>query len=444
MDNKPYSFHIGASRRSNIHSHKFDALAHRLECGKCRVIILRTTAMKKCLITSLLGFSIAAVCLVVCSPNLFAQLSTFPAGRNQHSEVSQWMGLVKVTVHYSSPSVKNHASGKDRSGEVWGKLVPYGMNENPYRVGSTMPKRIPWRAGANENTTISFSHDVTIEGQKLAAGTYGLHMIPDTSEWTIIFSKNPKAWGSFFYDPVLDAMRVKVKPQATEFHADLSYEFSERELGSCTLALKWEKLRVPVKIAVPNIAELHLAQIRLELTSGKGFSWQDYLNGARFCLNTFKGNYEEALEWINRALECNTLWADLEAAPININVLTLQTKAALLVRLNRMSEADSVINVAITHPTSTAKAIARHGKFLMGEKKNEEALKVFQKNEAKFPKDWAAQWGLAQGFAAQGDLKKSLKYAQQALSTIGNEDEEDKKEIQAAINKLKANQNFVE
>lgn len=375
------------------------------------------------------------------SKDCFAQLSTYPAGRNQRAEVSQWMGLVKVTVNYSSPSVKPHFGGKDRTGEVWGKLIPFGMSENPYRVGSTMPKMMPWRAGANENTTITFSHEVNVEGQKIPAGIYGFHTIPDSTEWTIIFSKNPKSWGSFFYDPTMDALRVKVKPQKAEFHNDLTYEFTERELASTTLSLVWEKLRVPIKLSVPNIAEIHLGQIRLELTSGKGFGWQDYLSGARFCLNAYKGNYDEALEWINRALECNTLWSDLVANPININFITLQTKAQVLVRLGRMREADSVITVAVNHPTSTSQGVTNYGMFLLAEKKRDEALKIFQKNEAKFPKEWSTHWGLAQGYSATGDLKKALNAAQLALKNVPDDEKE---AVQAAIEKLKANKSFVD
>jgi hypothetical protein len=378
--------------------------------------------------------------IAAATDTMLAQVSGYPAGRNQRSEVSQWMGLVKVTVNYSSPSVKNHASGRDRTGSIWGKLVPYGLSENPYRVGQTMPERIPWRAGANENTTVAFSHDVYVEGQKIPAGIYGLHMIPDTSEWTIIFSKNPKSWGSYFYDASMDALRVKVRPQVAELHSDLTYEFTERELASTTLSLMWEKLRVPIKLAVPNIADIHLTQIRLELTSGKGFGWQEYLSGARFCLNTYKGNYEEALEWMNRALECDALWSDLAATPININFITLQTKAQVLVRLGRMREADSTIAAAISHPTSTSEGVLQYGMFLLTEKKRDEAVKIFQKNEAKFPKEWSAHWGLANGYAATGDLKKSLKHAQQALT---NAPDDEKEEIQAAIESLKANKPFI-
>ena len=84
---------------------------------------------------------------------------------------------------------------------------------------------IPWRGGANENTTISFSTDVTIEGKPLAAGTYGLHFIPAEKEWIVIFSKNFTSWGSFSYDPKEDALRVTVKPQTAEMEEYLKYEF---------------------------------------------------------------------------------------------------------------------------------------------------------------------------------------------------------------------------
>ena len=114
---------------------------------------------------------------------------------SQQALVSQRIGITDITVNYHRPL----ANGR----QVWGKLVPYGQ---------------VWRAGANENTTITFSDPVTIEGQSLDKGTYGLHMIPGESEWTIIFSKDFKDWGSFTYKQDDDALRVKVKSQPAEMH----------------------------------------------------------------------------------------------------------------------------------------------------------------------------------------------------------------------------------
>ena len=103
----------------------------------------------------------------------------------------------------------------------------------------------PWRAGANENTVFSVSHDVQIEGQPLPAGSYGLFMIPGADEWTVIFSKNHTSWGSYFYKAEEDQLRVKVKPVASEYHQWLTYEFTDRGLDKATATLKWELLAVP-------------------------------------------------------------------------------------------------------------------------------------------------------------------------------------------------------
>src|SRR5271154_6676258 len=108
---------------------------------------------------------------------------------SQHAEVVQRIGVTDITINYSRPLVNGR--------KVFGGLEAYGK---------------VWRAGANENTTITFTDPVTIEGKPLDKGTYGLHMIPNADEWTIIFSKNSTSWGAFTYDQAEDALRVTVKP----------------------------------------------------------------------------------------------------------------------------------------------------------------------------------------------------------------------------------------
>lgn len=115
----------------------------------------------------------------------FPGLTLPPLGDNQKTVVTQYMGLVSVTLTYNSPDVTSPA-GEDRTGEIWGKLVPYGLTD----PGFGTAEEAPWRVGANENTTISFSHDVEVEGRALAAGTYGVHMIPGQNEWVEIFLLN--------------------------------------------------------------------------------------------------------------------------------------------------------------------------------------------------------------------------------------------------------------
>ena len=136
----------------------------------------------------------------------------------------QGIGPVQVIIEYSSPAVHG-PDGKDRRGQIWGKLVPYGLTDLGFGLG----KPAPWRAGANENTVFTVSNDVSIEGKPLAAGRYGLHMIAGPEEWTLIFSKDSNAWGSFYYDAAADVMRVAVKPHKHEYREYLTYEFPVRK-----------------------------------------------------------------------------------------------------------------------------------------------------------------------------------------------------------------------
>src|SRR5262245_39777143 len=162
-----------------------------------------------------------------------AQGLTFPPnGENSQAAVTQAIGPVRVTIDYSSPRV---VRGKnDRKGHIWGELVPYGMSD----LGFNGCASCPWRAGANENTTFTVTHDVLVQGQKLPAGTYGLHMIPGKDEWTIIFSKDSDSWGSYFYTPKEDALRVTTKAAKSEYNEWLTYEFIEREPDKVTVALR--------------------------------------------------------------------------------------------------------------------------------------------------------------------------------------------------------------
>jgi len=165
-----------------------------------------------------------------------------PSGDNPQASVMQAIGPVRVTIDYSSPRVVRNSKfsawgevekGKnDRRGKIWGDLVPYGMSD----LGFNSCASCPWRAGANENTTFTVTHDVQVQGQKLAAGTYGLHMIPGKDEWTIIFSRDTNAWGSYWYDAKNDALRVQTKPAKSEYHEWLTYEFTERESAKAKLA----------------------------------------------------------------------------------------------------------------------------------------------------------------------------------------------------------------
>jgi hypothetical protein len=144
-----------------------------------------------------------------------------------------------ITIDYSRPGVKAR--------KIWGDLVPYGMNPgNQYSKN----KPYPWRAGANENTTIEFKKDVLVEGKPLPAGKYGLHMIPGEKEWTIIFSKNNSAWGSFTYNQDEDALRITVTPMKAPHQEWLVFGFDDLAGTAATAYLQWEQLKIPFKIKV--------------------------------------------------------------------------------------------------------------------------------------------------------------------------------------------------
>ena len=176
--------------------------------------------------------------LIILSITTIAQQDNKPR-QSLKASISQRIGIDNdITIIFSRPGVKGR--------KIWGDLVPFGLapgnkysNNNPF----------PWRGGANENTTIEFSKDVTVEGNNLPAGKYGLHFIPSEKKWIIIFSKNNSNWGSFTYDPKDDALRITVTAIKAPFEEWLTYGFDDLNGNSATVFLKWEELKVSFKIA---------------------------------------------------------------------------------------------------------------------------------------------------------------------------------------------------
>ena len=154
--------------------------------------------------------------------NFRRELASRPSPR---ASVSQVIGATEVAIAYGRPRVNNR--------KIWGELVPYN------RV---------WRAGANESTTITFSDDVTVEGQKLSAGSYNFFIIPTENEWTIVFNKVNDQWGHFYYNAEFDALRVKVKPQPADHQEWLSYSFEVSSPASAQMVLHWEKVKALIKV----------------------------------------------------------------------------------------------------------------------------------------------------------------------------------------------------
>jgi hypothetical protein len=360
--------------------------------------------------------------------SLFAQypaLTLPPSGNNQKASVTQFIGPVKVTIDYSSPAVHG-PNGKDRHGEIWGKLVPYGMSDLGFRGG----KPSPWRGGANENTVFTVSDPVNIEGQTLAAGQYGLHWIPGQDEWTVIFSKNSASWGSFFYDESQDALRVKVKPAKHEYREWLTYEFTTRKPSEATAELQWEDLAVPVNIKVENINEIYVTKLRQQLTGGAGFDPLAYDAAAQFCVQAGT-HLEDALAWADWAIN----------SPIGqTNFATLSTKATVLSKMGRDTEAAPLMQAAVHNPSATTFEIHQYGRQLLSEKKNQEALEVFKLNAERHGEVWPVNVGLARGYMAVGDYKKAAEYAQKAVAQAP--DPVNKKNLEAMAKTLSEGKPF--
>ncbi len=190
---------------------------------------------------------LSLIVLVLVLSLLLIQPSTTYAQRSRvraslKASVMQVIGAdTSITITYCRPGVKGR--------KIWGELVPYGMAPgNKY----SKDQPFPWRAGANENTTIEFNNDIMIEGNKLPAGKYGIHMIPSEKDWIIIFSKNNSAWGSFKYNQEEDALRITVTPVKAPHQEWMVFGFDDLAGTSATVYLHWEELKVPFKIELPK------------------------------------------------------------------------------------------------------------------------------------------------------------------------------------------------
>ncbi len=353
------------------------------------------------------------------SLSVSAQNITLPRS-SPKATLSQAVGLSEITITYSRPSVKS-PSGMDRTGKIWGGLVHYGMKD--LRFGTA--EASPWRAGANETTVITFSDDVEVEGKKLAAGTYGLYMIvEENNQVTVIFSNNATAWGSYFYDPKEDALRVKVASYSAPKHELLTYEFREVSESTALMTLSWEEKEIPVRFRfdTQNIA---LESMRRELQSVAGFSWQGYYQAANWC-KTKEINQEEALAWIDQSIQMQPSFANWSV------------KVDLLSQLGREVEAEVAMREGLAY--ANAVQIHQYGRSLVLEGKKERAMRIFEMNADRNPDTWPVNVGLARGYSAMGNFKKALRYARIAAAEAPNEQE--RQNVKDMISKLEKSQDI--
>lgn len=263
------------------------------------------------------------VLMAALSDQVWAQVTT-PRTPSPAATITQTIGISTVTVKYSRPSVKGR--------EVWGKLVPYGWNVQAFGAGNSAP----WRAGANENTTIAFSHPARIGDQLVPAGVYGLFFVINADDsGEVILSKDSRSWGSFFYNASQDQLRAKIKVRPIPFTELLTYDFINLTKNSGELVLNWEKKQFPVTIefAVDDIVMANAAE---ELKGTVGFTPQGFASAANYALQN-NVNLDKALAWIDQALQQTQTFA------------FRNIKSGILRKMGKTAEADQIMNEAVAN-----------------------------------------------------------------------------------------------
>jgi tetratricopeptide (TPR) repeat protein len=374
---------------------------------------LKLSAMKK----TIALYCAAFFMLALVTPAA-AQLLHLPDGNvNYKCLTSRRVGVTDIEVKYNAPGVKG------REGKIWGTTIAnYGFMV----LGFGSDVESPWRAGADECTTIFFTTDVTINGKPLAKGKYAFFIALYPDSCVLIFNKNSDEWGSYFYNSSLDVMRVTTQQQKDlpESKERLEYNFSKQTDHSVELALQWEKWRIPFTIET-DLMQTTLTSIRTQLSGAMGFDPPSLQAAADWCLQN-NINYEEALQWINSAVDPSLGGVKTFAAT--------STKASILTRLNKKAAADSLMNGTLE--TASITELHAYGRQLLVEKRVKEAMVVFEKNYTKNKGAWPTNGGMMRGYSAMGDLKKALEHAKKALAQAPNE--QSKQFIEQAVKTLES------
>lgn len=315
----------------------------------------------------------------------FAQFHTLkiPKASNQVSE-TQTLGVTDITLNYHSPATR----GRD----VWNNPNIIPQNGDP----------IAWRAGANMNTTILFSTDVMIEGNKLSQGTYGFHVIPRGEVYELIFAHNSNQWGSYYLDLENDVtLTVEVTAEECPVSEKLDFEFLNWSEDEVTIALEWGNRRLPFKVSV-NLNETVVESFRNELRGINTYHWQAWNDAAQWCQN-HNTNLEEALEWVNRSIN-----GGFNGFAANKNITNLTTKAQLLNQLQRDTELDQII-AEISGMEQTANEANAFSIFLLRIEKPEPAASFLNSIIRKYPDVWYLKLNRGLAYYFMNNKAKALK-----------------------------------
>ena len=324
-----------------------------------------------------------ALTATILTQNVAAQFHTLNMPQvSPRVQETQRLGITEITLDYGSPALRNR--------NVWNDVIPQGGDP------------IPWRAGANMATTIEFSTDVQIEGKPLKAGKYGFHIIPDNDIYTLLFAHNFDQWGSYYLDIEKDiSLKVTVNPETCTNSEQLDFEFLNRTENSMVVGLEWGEKRIPFKVEV-DLNKTVVESLRSELRGINTYHWQAWNDAALWCLN-HNTNIDEALQWVNRSINCgyNGFAADK-------NLTNLSTKIQLLKKLNKAKEMENTISEA-KNLDVTAYEANGFSRFLLQNGFYQDALDYCNIALIKNPDTWFLQLnrGISQYFLK--DKKASLK-----------------------------------
>lgn len=340
-----------------------------------------TRFTQRLLIVTATAFSLAA----------FGQgVITTPRTPSPAASVSQTVGISTVTVNYSRPAVRGR--------EIWGQLVPYGFNVD---ASFGAHNSAPWRAGANENTVITFSDDATVEGQPVPAGSYGLFFaVNEDNTAVVVLSKEYQSWGAFWYDPANDLMRATINTREIPMTEMLTYDFINVDRTSAELVLNWEKKQFPVKIQF-DVDAIVLANAKRQLTNSTGFTWQGYNSAANYCLTN------------NVALDQGLAWATI-AVQGNPNFTALRTKSAILAAMGKQADADAAMKQGMA--VATEVELNNYGYLLLNQKDYDKAIDVLALNTQKHPESANTWDSLGEAYALKGDKPNAVKNFKKSLS----------------------------
>lgn len=195
------------------------------------------------------------------------------------THLEQRVGLTDITLDYSRPSVNGRV--------IFGDLVPFGSH---------------WRAGANQNTKVTFSKPVTIAGTEVAAGTYSLSMIPNKGAWTVILNTKTDMWGVDGYSQEEDVLRTEVTPQAIAPVETMRLSLENISVSKAEIVLDWSDVRIALPVEL-NTMELAMANIDAAIAAEPD-NWRVYRNAANF-YNQNNIELAKALTYMEKVIELN-------------------------------------------------------------------------------------------------------------------------------------------